>query len=112
MKRLLLAIVLFAACHGNESSPTAPPLSTAALTGKVTNAATSAPLSAVSVSATQSGQTITTLSASTGNYSFFAGLLPGSVKITATAKGFTTFTGNTTVSTGSNRYDIQLQPSP
>lgn len=111
MKRLVAAIVLLLACHGNESSPTAPPLNTAALTGKVTNAANAVPLQRVEVAVTQNGQTMTTLTSSTGNYSFFTGLLPGDIKITAKANGFTTFTGNVTVSTGSNRYDIQLHPA-
>lgn len=111
MKRVLLCALLLAACGHNESSPTAPPLNTAALTGKVTDAKTSVPLEKVEVAVTQSGQTMTTLSSSTGNYSFFTGLLPGDVKITARVNGYTTFTTNATVTTGSNRYDIQLQPA-
>ena len=111
MRRFVIFALLLAACGGHDSSPTAPPLNTAALTGKVTDAKTSVPLEKVQIAVTQSGQTITTLSTSTGSYSFFTGLLPGDVKITATINGYKTFTGNTTVIAGSNRYDIQLQPA-
>jgi hypothetical protein len=112
MCRALFIIILFAACHGDDSSPTAPPLNTAALTGKVTDKLTTVPLDRVQVTVTQSGQTIATLSASTGNYSFFTGLLPGTATITAKATGYATATGTTNLATGSNRYDIQLQPAP
>jgi hypothetical protein len=111
MKRLLLGLVLLASCHGGDSGPTAPPLNTAALTGKVTNATTAVPLERVEITVTQAGQSMTTLTSSTGNYSFFTGLLPGNAAITAKATGYTTFTATTAVSSGSNRYDIQLRPS-
>lgn len=111
MKRVILAALLLAACHGHDSGPTAPSLSTAALTGKVTNAVTGAPLERVEVAVTQSGQTIATLTTSTGNYSFFTGLLPGNIAVTAKLSGYTTFTGTSAVTTGSNRYDIQLRPA-
>ncbi len=111
MTRLLLLALLTLACHGNESGPTAPPLNTAALTGKVTNATNNVPLEKVQVTVTESGQSVTTLTSSTGNYSFFTGLLPGSISITAKATGYTTVTATTSVTSGSNRYDIQLRPS-
>lgn len=103
--------ILFSACH-HDSSPTAPPLNTASLTGKVTNGVTAAAIDRAEVAVTQSGQTIATLTSSTGTYSFFTGLLSGNVTVTARAAGFTTFTATTTVATGSNRYDIQLRPAP
>ena len=111
MRRLLLIALLFVACHGNESSPTSPPLNTAALTGRITNANTNVPLERAEVMVTQAGQSITTLTASNGNYSFFSGLLPGTATITAKATGYTTTAGTTNLSTGSNRYDIQLRPA-
>lgn len=109
--RLLLSTLLVAACHGGESSPTAPPLNTAALTGKVTNSTNSVPLERAEVSVTQAGQTIATLTASNGNYSFFTGLLPGTASITVKATGYTTTTATTNLATGSNRYDVQLKPA-
>lgn len=112
MRRFLLVALALTACHGNESSPTAPPLNTAALTGRITDAATNAPLERVQVTVAQSGQTITTASNSTGNYSFFTGLLPGAATITAKATGYATATGTTNLTSGSNRYDIQLHPAP
>lgn len=111
MRRLPLILLLLAACHGREDSPTAPSFNTAALTGKVTNATNNVPLERVEVSVTQAGQTMATLSASTGNYSFFTGLLPGTATITAKATGYVTVTGTTNLTSGSNRYDIQLRPA-
>lgn len=107
----IAVFILLSACH-HDSSPTAPPLNAASLTGKVTNAVTAAPVDRVEVSVTQSGQTIATLTSSAGTYSFFTGLLSGNVTVTAKAAGFATFTATTTVATGSNRYDIQLRPAP
>ena len=98
-------------CHGQSSSPTAPPLNTAALTGNVSNATTSVPIERAEVSVTQTGQTIVTLTTSNGNFSIFTGLLPGQVQVTAKATGFDTFTATTTLVTGSNRYDVRLRPS-
>ena len=107
----LAAVILLCACH-HDTSPTAPALNTASLTGKVTNGVTGAAIDRAEVSVTQSGQTIATLTSSTGTYSFFTGLLSGNITVTAKAAGFTTFTATTTVATGSNRYDIQLRPAP
>lgn len=113
MKRLtfLLALVL-TSCHGNESSPTAPPLNTAALTGRITATITNIPLERAEVRVTQFGQTFSTLTASNGNYSFFTGLLPGSASISVTATGYRAASSSTTLIVGSNRVDIQLAPSP
>jgi hypothetical protein len=107
-----LVILLIVSCHGGSSSPTAPPLNTAALTGKVTNVNTTVPLERAEVRVTQFGQTVSTLTSSQGNYSFFTGLLPGGVSITVTASGYTAATGTTTLVAGSNRYDVQLRPAP
>jgi hypothetical protein len=112
MKRLIVAILLFVSCHGNESSPTAPPLNTAALTGKVTNKNTTVPLERAEVRVTQFGQTFSTLTSSTGNYSFFTGLLPGSASIAVTATGYAPATATTTLTAGSNRVDVPLSPTP
>ena len=110
MKRIL-PLLLLVACSGGDEGPTAPPLATAALTGRITNANTMAPLDRAEVVVTQSGQSIPTLTASNGNYSFFFGLLPGDVRITARATGFETVTTTISVVRGSNRHDIQLRPA-
>jgi len=112
MKRLLLLTLVITSCHGNESSPTAPPLNTAALTGRISTAITNIPLERAEVRVTQFGQTFSTLTSSTGNYSFFTGLLPGSVSISVTATGYRAATASTTLTVGSNRVDVQLTPSP
>lgn len=111
MKRLL-PLLFLVACSGGDEGPTAPPLATAALTGRVTNAATMAPIERADVIAFQAGQSIATLTASNGNYSFFFGLLPGDVRITARATGYETVTTTIAVVRGSNRHDIQLRPTP
>lgn len=111
MRRHAFLLLILLSCSGEDSSPTAPLLNTAALTGRVTNATTSVPLERIEVRVVQSGQTIATLTASNGNYSFFTGLVPGEIRITAQATGYETHSATTSVVRGSNRYDIQLRPA-
>ena len=112
-RRLLTATLLLTliSCHRRSSSLTSPPFNQAALTGNVSNAMTGAPVEKAEIAVTQSGQTIVTLTSSNGNFSVFAGLLPGQIRVAASAKGYDSFSATTTLSTGSNRYDITLRPT-
>jgi len=74
------------------------------------NAVTGAPIANASVTARQGSISITVQSDKDGAYSF-PGLVPGDVRIDATATGYQPFAITVSLAAGMNTFGIRLQPS-
>ena len=96
-------------CSGLTSEP---PISIAAVNGRVTNILTQAPLTSGNVRITPNGAP--PVDVPIGNTGFYAlgGLPLGPARIQVTIAGYRDYSANVNLNAGSNTHDIQLTPNP